>query len=123
MNHTHINKCRIGELKEMVDRFWRVMSAGAGQDYLSVLRDTPTVFGEDECAEASSEAFWRGAPYDEMARRAVKDAIGNAFAAKGQPRPLAPPIAVSAMEGAVRTKRTTIITLLIIILILLLPVY
>ncbi|KAG8466003.1 hypothetical protein KFE25_005573 [Diacronema lutheri] len=89
-----------GELKELVGRYWKAMSDGTGQDYLAVLRDTPLILGNDECAEASSETHWRGAPYDETARRAVQDAIGNAYAAKGEARPKAPPVAVSAMEGA-----------------------
>jgi hypothetical protein len=35
-----------------------------------------------------------------VARRAVADAIGNAFASQGEQRPKTPPVAVSAMEGA-----------------------
>jgi hypothetical protein len=47
-----------GELMEFVSRYWRVMSDGTSQPYGDVLRDTPVVLGDSECAEASSETFW-----------------------------------------------------------------
>ena len=43
--------------------------SGAPQLFENPRGGTPRVMGYSECAEATGNTFWKGAPYDELARR------------------------------------------------------
>jgi len=75
-----------GELADRMRNFWGKMSNGTGEDYLSHLylpeeggMGTPKVWDYTQCAEATSNTFWVGNPYDELARGYVAYTINDAF--------------------------------------------
>ena len=60
-------------LQELSQRYWEAMSNGTGQPYDRYTpRDMmPKVIDYTQCAEATSNTFWVGTPYDELAREYV----------------------------------------------------
>lgn len=96
--------------------YWSAMANGTGEPYdqhLGNLR--PKMFDYTQCAETTSNTFWVGAPYDELARGYAAGLINNAYASPlfrgdfGDPLPEIPlnapvskhdTVAVSAMESA-----------------------
>jgi len=99
------------ELQSLSRRYWDAMSNGTGQPYSDFLGDMkPKVFDYTQCAEATSNTFWVGTPYDELARKYVASVINDAFSSElfHQTKPrrnlLEPAtkystVTVSAMEG------------------------
>jgi len=70
-------------------RYWAAMSQGTGQPYFqgeegeeegSSFRSTPKLWDYMSCGEASSDSFWVGAPYDELARSYIAAQINQANA-------------------------------------------
>lgn len=103
-------------LAALEGEYWSAMANGTGEPFDAFLGDlSPRVFDYTQCAEATSNTFWVGTPYDELARDYVASLVNHAFAspllngAFGDPRPALPltspltkqnTVAVSAMESA-----------------------
>uniref|UniRef100_A0A7S2W9M4 Nucleoside phosphorylase domain-containing protein n=1 Tax=Rhizochromulina marina TaxID=1034831 RepID=A0A7S2W9M4_9STRA len=99
-------------LRETIDHFWHGMSVGTGEPYSDHLRSNPRIFDYTECAEATSNTFWVGTPYDELGRIYVADIINSAFHGDlytkayipkrtlSSPRTKRDTVSFSAMEGA-----------------------
>ena len=92
--------------------FWDATAAARGAEGWGAAhaaavgaRPGATYLGYDVCAEATSMTYFKGAPYDELARSYVADLLADAdaglgLASPGAPRPTKSDVlAVSAMEG------------------------
>ena len=86
-------------LRALAGRYWAAMRDGTGVAHAP--RAAPAVFGYGECAEATSNTFWAGAPFDELSRKYVATAV-NAYPwnrGGADNRSYRDVVAASAMEG------------------------
>jgi len=61
--------------------YWSAMANGTGEPYDQYLGNLrPKMFDYTQCAETTSNTFWVGAPYDELARGYAAGLINNAYA-------------------------------------------
>lgn len=93
-------------LTELEDAFWK-MSTGLSDQWreahdAAATETRPRIFGDDECAEATSMTYWNGAPYDQLARTYVADLINQASNNASEENLITrrDVVAVSAMEAA-----------------------
>ncbi len=72
------------ELQALSRKYWDAMSEGTGQPYSSHLPENmmPKAIDYTKCAETTSNTFWVGTPYDELARTYVADLVNDAFSSK-----------------------------------------
>jgi hypothetical protein len=89
--------------------YWSAMANGTGEPFDRFLGDLrPKVFDYTQCAEATSNTFWVGTPYDELARTYVATLVNHAFdspllnGAFGGAGPAIP------LAGGLVTKRDTV---------------
>eukprot|EP00613_Pedinella_sp_CCMP2098_P060804 CAMPEP_0171984592 /NCGR_PEP_ID=MMETSP0993-20121228/273905_1 /TAXON_ID=483369 /ORGANISM="non described non described, Strain CCMP2098" /LENGTH=906 /DNA_ID=CAMNT_0012637415 /DNA_START=115 /DNA_END=2833 /DNA_ORIENTATION=- len=66
-------------LQSYTERYWRAMSEGTGEGYAATARTRPKAWDYRSCGEASSDSFWVGAPYDELARGYIAKQIDEAL--------------------------------------------
>jgi len=91
-------------LFEMESEFWGAMSNGTGEAYLQRIGDMrPKVYDYSTCAEATSNTFWVGSPYEELARSYVAGVINDAFSSELYKNATPAYFAASASRGV--TKR------------------
>lgn len=62
-------------MEEYETLFWEVMENATGVGYEYSPTDKPTVFDHTQCAEAGSQNFWSGHPWDAQARKYIAQLI------------------------------------------------